>query len=185
LGCNSLIDLVVFGRRAGKRILKDLPELPGSPRGPGSQRPIAQKIADHMSRKGGERANGIRGEMQRLMMENCSVYRTEEGLRKALDQIEELRERYRNVAVENRGKRYNTDLLEAMELESLLTLAQVTLLSAMARQESRGSHSREDFPERNDADWLKHTLVQQTGGEQRIYYKPVRVTRFEPKPRVY
>jgi succinate dehydrogenase / fumarate reductase flavoprotein subunit len=87
--------------------------------------------------------------------------------------------------VDNRGPRFNTDLLETLELESLLHLAETIVVSALARQESRGAHYREDFPERDDTQWLKHTLVQKTDTGPRLFYKPVRVTRFEPKPRVY
>jgi len=185
LGCNSLIDLVVFGRRAGKKILHDLPVLPSTPSGEKALERVTRRIADLMDRTKGVRASSIRSEMQAVMMEECSVYRTEAGLQNALDRIGELKDRYKRVSVENSGKRYNTDLLEVMELESLLNLAEVTLFSARARKESRGAHSREDFPERNDGEWLKHTLVQRTAEGHRIFYKPVRITRFQPKPRVY
>jgi succinate dehydrogenase / fumarate reductase flavoprotein subunit len=185
LGCNSLIDLVVFGRRAGKKILEDLPGLPGTPLGEEVLDRTARRIADHMDRRDGERASAVREEMQAVMMEHCSVYRTEEDLREALEVLRKLKGRYEHVAIDDKSKRYNTDLLETLELESLLNLAEVTLLSARARQESRGAHSREDFPERDDGEWLRHTVVQQSADRPLLSYKPVRVTRFEPKPRVY
>jgi succinate dehydrogenase / fumarate reductase flavoprotein subunit len=103
----------------------------------------------------------------------------------ALAELRALMERYRDVAVDNRGSVFNTDILEALELESLLALAETILVSAMARKESRGAHFREDYPERDDANWLKHTLLQQTETGPRIFYKPVTITRFQPKARTY
>jgi succinate dehydrogenase / fumarate reductase flavoprotein subunit len=123
--------------------------------------------------------------MQKVMTEHCTVFRHGEGMKKALETIRDLKGRYGRIVVDNPGRRFNTDLLETLELESLLHLAETIVVSALARQESRGAHSREDFPERDDAQWLKHTLVQKTDNGPRLFYKPVRVTRFEPKPRVY
>ena len=185
LGCNSLLDLVVFGRRAGKRILRDLPgmvwnPLPGNPEGQ-----ALEKISGLKSRRQGEKKWLIRQEMQQVMMEHCSIFRNRTGLEGALKTIQDLRVRYQMVGVANRGNRFNTELLEALELESLLGLAQAILVSAIARQESRGAHFREDYPERDDGTWLKHTLVQKTDQGPRLFYKPVSITRFEPKPRVY
>ena len=116
---------------------------------------------------------------------DCSVFRTGPGLSEALATVRRLQERYAEVAIQNRGTRFNTDLLEALELEALLTLAETMAASALAREESRGAHSREDFPERNDQDWLQHTLVQVGEKGPRIFYKPVSITRFQPQPRVY
>jgi succinate dehydrogenase / fumarate reductase flavoprotein subunit len=96
-----------------------------------------------------------------------------------------LKQRYEELMVEDRGLRFNTDVLEALEVESLLTLAETILLSAIARTESRGAHFREDFPERDDESWLKHSLIRKTDEGTRIFYKPVSIRRFEPKPRVY
>jgi succinate dehydrogenase / fumarate reductase flavoprotein subunit len=99
--------------------------------------------------------------------------------------IESIRDRYEEIAIDNQGLRFNTDLLEALELESLLGLAEVILVSAIARQESRGAHSREDYPLRDDQNWLKHTLVQKSDDGLRLFYKPVTITKHTPKPRVY
>jgi succinate dehydrogenase / fumarate reductase, flavoprotein subunit len=137
------------------------------------------------SRKKGEKAWAPREKMQELMTEACSVFRSGDGLAKALEAIGELKETYENIAIDDPGLRFNTDLLEALELGSLLHLAEAILVSAKAREESRGAHFREDFPERDDEKWLKHTLVQKTEKGPRLFYKPVRITRFEPKPRVY
>ena len=123
--------------------------------------------------------------MQELMTESCSVFRNEKDLKKALSELEDLKDRYQNVTIDNRGDAFNSDLLEAMELECLLGLAETILISALARQESRGAHFREDYPERDDENWLKHTLIRQTDSGPEISYKPVTITRFEPKVRTY
>ena len=185
LGCNSLLDLVVFGRRAGKRMVEnlgnmELASIPGRP-----DADAITRIEDVKNRSGGEKAGTLRREMQEIMTQNCSVFRDEKSLGKALAKIRSLLERYRKVGVENRGQRFNTDLLDALELGSLLHLAETILVSAMAREESRGAHFREDFPERDDEKWLKHSLVQKTSDGPLVSYKPVTITRFKPKPRVY
>ena len=123
--------------------------------------------------------------MQVVMNEACSVSRTEEGLEKALMEIRSLRDRYREIAIDDHGRRFNTDLLEALELECLLGLAEAILISALARRESRGAHFRQDYPERDDENWLKHTLIRRDEGGCTLSYKPVTITRFPPKPRTY
>ncbi|MBW1945187.1 MAG: succinate dehydrogenase/fumarate reductase flavoprotein subunit, partial [Deltaproteobacteria bacterium] len=185
LGCNSLLDLVVFGRRAGRKILQDLEDIAWSPMPKSPEGEALGKILRLKSGGGGEKAWVIRQEMQEAMMEHCSVFRTREGLQKALKSVQELIHRYERVGIDNRGSRFNTELLEAIELESLLGLAQTILISAMAREESRGAHYREDYPERDDNTWLKHTLVRKTDEGPRLSYKPVSIIGFEPKPRVY
>ena len=185
LGCNSLLDLVVFGRRAGGKIVRELQDLPPAPFPGDPEEVIRHRIEALKTRKTGVKAWVLRKEMQETMTESCSVYRREEGLAGALDTIRNLKDRYRDVFLDNRGLAFNTDLLETIELESLLNLAEIILLSAKARRESRGAHSREDFPDRDDENWLRHTLAQNTGNGPRLFYKPVTITRFEPKPRVY
>ena len=185
LGCNSLLDLVVFGRRAGKKLLQDLEDIAWSPMPKNPEGDVLRKILRLKSERGGEKAWVIRKEMQEVMMEHCSVFRTRQGLEKALKTVQELIQRYEGVGIDNRGRRFNTELLEAIELESLLGLAQAILISAMAREESRGAHYREDFPGRDDDTWLKHTLVRKTDEGPRLSYKPVSIIGFEPKPRVY
>jgi succinate dehydrogenase / fumarate reductase flavoprotein subunit len=185
LGCNSLLDLVVFGRRAGKKILDDLKEFPLTvlPRNPDEK--MRQRIDRLKKRERGEKAWVLREAMQSVMTEYCSVFRQQEGLKKARTMIQTLMERYESVVIDNQGSRFNTDLLEALELESLLGLAEAIAVSALAREESRGAHFREDYPERDDPHWLKHSLIQRADKGPRLAYKPVTVTRFEPKPRVY
>jgi succinate dehydrogenase / fumarate reductase flavoprotein subunit len=133
----------------------------------------------------GEKVHVLRASLQKIMMDDCSVFRREEGLSRAFAAIRDLQESYKRIAVRDPGTRFNSDLMEAFELESLLGLSEAILASALARKESRGAHYREDFPERDDQDWLKHTLIQKTDHGPRIFFKPVTITRFQPKARTY
>jgi succinate dehydrogenase / fumarate reductase flavoprotein subunit len=119
------------------------------------------------------------------MMDYVGVFRTDDGMRRALEKIRELQERNQRVQIHDKGKRFNQELLEAWEVGCLLDLAEVTAASALARQESRGAHSRDDFPERDDEGWLKHTLVFKRDDEIELQYKPVIITKHQPKARVY
>jgi len=185
LGCNSLVDLVVFGRRAGMMIRRDLAELERCEPSGNPVWPIAAAVEAIKSRKTGEKAFSIRSEMQQVMSDLCSVYRTETDLRRAIEKLGELRERYGTILIDNKGTAFNTDLMEALELESLLGLGETIVRCAEARKESRGAHFREDYPERDDASWLKHTLIRRTDGDPEIFFKPVVITRFQPKARTY
>jgi len=119
------------------------------------------------------------------MMENIGIYRNERDMVQAVSLLESLRERYRLVRTQDRGRSFNTDLLELIELGNLLDLSLVTAISALNRRESRGAHSREDYPDRDDPKWLKHTLAYLEEGEVRLVYKDVDVSIWEPKPRKY
>jgi succinate dehydrogenase / fumarate reductase flavoprotein subunit len=133
----------------------------------------------------GERAAAVRADLQTNMDEKAGVYRTETLLKEMEDELGTLRERYRRVWVQDSSKRYNTDLLETVELGFLLDLAEALVVSARAREESRGGHYREDFPARDDKKWLKHTLAWKTDGGIKLDYKPVTMTRYEPMERKY
>jgi succinate dehydrogenase / fumarate reductase flavoprotein subunit len=185
LGCNSLLDLVVFGRRAGRKLVQEFPNLPWGDLPNRPEEKTLHMIERLRARRTGEKTGVLRAEMQAAMTEYCSVFRQEEDLSRAMTIIESTRDRYEEIAIDNQGLRFNTDLLEALEMESLLGLAEVILVSAMARQESRGAHFREDYPLRDDQNWLKHTLVQKSDDGLRLFYKPVTVTKHTPKPRVY
>ncbi|MFH1090795.1 MAG: FAD-binding protein, partial [Pseudomonadota bacterium] len=185
LGCNSLLDLVVFGRRAGRSMMADLARLEFAdlPREAGAE--VRARIERLKGKAKGERAYVLRTALQQTMMEHCSVYRTEEGLKKAQEEIENLEQGYEEVALDDKSLVYNTDLTEALELGSLLTLAEAMVVSARTRTESRGAHFREDHPERDDNNWLKHTLIRQRPEGPALSYKPVNIYRFEPKARTY
>jgi succinate dehydrogenase / fumarate reductase flavoprotein subunit len=186
LGTNSLLDLVVFGKRSGVDMARfcrenDLPPAPARPR-----EQVAARLEGLLANQEGEPAARLREELQDEMQDNVGIFREGKGMAHALAKVRELKERYARVVVMDKGRRFNTDLLEAWELGNLLDLAEVTALSALTREESRGAHMREDFPERNDGSWLKHTLAHRNdAGELELKYKPVTITKFEPKERVY
>jgi succinate dehydrogenase / fumarate reductase flavoprotein subunit len=185
LGTNSLIDILVFGRRAGRSMAADvsgqgLPELPRD-----AAEPVRAELEALRAHGRGESPARIRAELAEVMTDDCGVFRDETGLRRAVARVAELRERYGRVRIQDRGRVFNTDLLETRELGYLLDCAEATVVSALARTESRGAHSREDHPERDDGAWLKHTLVRRGEVGHELSYKPVTITTFEPKPRVY
>ncbi len=187
LGTNSLVDLVVFGRRSGKHMAEycnqaDLLPLPDDPAGE-----VMAEFDRIRNGSGGVKAAVLRTRMQKSMTANVGVFRTEETMVTAVTDLHELRESYsRNIQIDDKGSRFNTDLLEAWELGCLLELAEVTAVSARSRPESRGGHAREDFQKRNDQEWLKHTFYfRLEDGSYRLDYKPVTLGRYEPKERVY
>ncbi len=185
LGTNSLVDLVVFGRRAGKHMLEhvreaDFVELPKNP-----EDYARSQVDAILGRTSGEHAVSIRKEMQDVMMDDVSVVRTHEGLDEAQAKIAELKERYKSVHIQDRGSTYNTDLLEALELGCMLDIAETIVYGALARQESRGAHYREDFQDRDDKNWLAHSLIYRTDSGLSLKKKSVSITRFEPKERKY
>ncbi|MFD7509857.1 succinate dehydrogenase flavoprotein subunit [Streptomyces sp. NPDC059853] len=190
LGTNSLLDINVFGRRAGIAAAEyaataDFVDLPENP-----EQFVATEVERMRESTGTERVSVIRRELQETMDKNAMVFRTEETLKEAVEDIAALRERYKNVSVQDKGKRFNTDLLEALELGNLLELAEVLAVSALARKESRGGHYREDYPDRDDVNFMRHTMayreVDADGNESiRLDYKPVVVTRYQPMERKY
>ncbi|MBI5894719.1 MAG: succinate dehydrogenase flavoprotein subunit [Desulfobacterales bacterium] len=185
LGTNSLLDLVVFGRRAGRHIgdyvkQADPPQVPTSAADPA--RAWIGRLTDGQT---GPHGGHIMEEMQTGMMEKVGIYRNAQEMQAAIDQVQALRQRYRSVRVQDTSKPFNTDLLEIIELRNLLDLALITAVSALNRQESRGAHSREDFPGRDDTQWLKHTLAYLEGDKVRLDYKAVDTSIWPPKPRTY
>ncbi|MFH8390517.1 succinate dehydrogenase flavoprotein subunit [Streptomyces sp. NPDC018036] len=190
LGTNSLLDINVFGRRAGiaaaeysaKAGFVELPENPAEQ--------VVSQVERLRNSTGTERVAAIRLELQECMDANVMVFRTEQTIKTAVEKIAELRERYKNVSVQDKGKRFNTDLLEAIELGNLLDLAEVMAVSALARKESRGGHYREDYPNRDDVNFMRHTMAYREVGDDgtesiRLDYKPVVQTRYQPMERKY
>jgi len=185
LGTNSLVDILVFGRRAGREMARYAQEADAADLAQDTPQP-AGVVERLLHSSGPEPVARLRRELQALMMEHVSVFRTEAGLRHALERVHELQERYARIHLDDRGKVFNQALLEAWELGCLLDVAEATTVSALNRTESRGTHYREDYPGRDDAGWLKHTLLYRRGMAQyEVRLKPVVVTRFPPKERVY
>ncbi|UFR02729.1 succinate dehydrogenase flavoprotein subunit [Streptomyces sp. Go40/10] len=190
LGTNSLLDINVFGRRAGIAAAEysakaDFVELPENP-----ESFVVEQIERLRNSTGTERVATLRRELQETMDANVMVFRTEQTIKTAVEKIAELRERYQNVAIQDKGKRFNTDLLEAIELGNLLDLAEVMAVSALARKESRGGHYREDYPNRDDVNFMRHTMAYREVGADgsetvRLDYKPVVQTRYQPMERKY
>ena len=190
LGTNSLVDLIVFGRRAGKHMAQFIKENDHAPL-PNEPEAYSRELIDHIySSTGGESAARIRSEMQNEMDEQVMVERTDRGLRHALDTLDGLQDAYRNVQVQDKGKHFNTELVETIELGFLLDCAEATTHGALARTESRGAHFRLDYQKRDDVNWLKHTLAYKgtTTHDVRLDYKDVLMVDdpiFVPKERKY
>jgi succinate dehydrogenase / fumarate reductase flavoprotein subunit len=196
LGTNSLLDINVFGRRAGIAAAEyavnaawvELPDHPSAL--------VDGMVESIRTRESGERVADVRKALQETMDRNVQVFRTEASMKEALGVIDELKERYATIVVQDKGKRYNTDLLEAVELGFLIELAEVITLGALARKESRGGHFREDYEARDDINFMRHTMAYRPpvadvangpefASEIRLDYKPVTVTRYQPMERKY
>ena len=185
LGTNSLGDLIVFGRRAGMVAAKyaasaSFGELPSD-----TQDFTRHLLDKALNGSGKERVSNIRRDLQNTMQDNASVFRTEETLSTQVEHLREIKARYQEIGVEDKGEQYNTELMEALELGFLIDNAEQLVHAALNRKESRGAHSREDYHERDDNEWLKHSMVYKDGDGVRIEYKPVTLGKYEPKPRVY
>jgi succinate dehydrogenase / fumarate reductase flavoprotein subunit len=193
LGTNSLLDINVFGKRAGNNAVEfvktaEFVPLPDDPAGY-----VRGLVDDVRAATGTERIATLRKELQDSMDRNAQVFRTEETLDEVTHVIADLRDRFKNISVQDKGKRFNTDLLEAIELGFLLDLAEVVVYSARSRQESRGGHFREDYPTRDDENWLVHTMAYLTGDAHsslagdhiRLDTKPVVITNYQPMERKY
>ena len=185
LGTNSLVDIIVFGRKGGKGIAEYAKKAQFKPLPQDPERRTRERIEKTYAGSGKDTVEAIRVELQAEMMDKVGVYRIAPDIQKVLGTITGLKERYKSVKLQDRGKKYNMELLEAFELEHLLQLAEVTAVCALARQESRGAHTREDFPKRDDANWLKHTLAYEGQGKIDLKFRPVSITKFQPQERKY
>ncbi len=185
LGCNSLLDTVVFGRRAGKtatQMLKDMQK--GRVKKDRIDKTF-EEIENLRNAKGKESIASIRKDLQTTMMDKCSVFRIEKELKELLVELEDLKTRFKEISLTDRSKTFNTELLEAIELSHMITLSEVVAQSALVRTESRGAHCREDYPNRDDENWLKHTFAFKSDRGITFKYKPVKITRFKPEERKY
>jgi succinate dehydrogenase / fumarate reductase flavoprotein subunit len=185
LGTNSLVDLVVFGRRAGKHIASYVKQAPGGALPADAAEPARAAIAKLKSGKGNTAAGVIRDEMETVMMEKVGIFRNDADTGQAVAKVRELRGRWTEVRTPDHGSRFNAHVLNVLELQNLLDLACVTAAAARARTESRGAHARDDFPERDDGRWLKHSLAWLEPDGVRLAERPVDITTWKPKPRAY
>ncbi len=187
LGGNSLLETVVFGKIAGDNArnyvkTKDF-EAPAAIEN--AVKDESDKISELLNRKEGEAFYTIRDGLRTVMDERVGIFRDEQNLKAASEKLSELKVRFRNVYVRNKGTVFNQELVNALELEGMLDIGQIICLGALARRESRGSHYRTDYPVRDDKNWLRHTLAAFTPDGPRIEYKPVNITMYQPKPREY
>jgi succinate dehydrogenase / fumarate reductase flavoprotein subunit len=189
LGTNSLLEASLFGRRAGQAVAEfvaggaTLQPVNGDPTGANRAR-----ISALLDNPGQESVERIAQELKETMTNNCGIYRDDEKMRRALVKIEELEERFKSARVMDKGNRFNTDLLAALEAEHLLTFSEVIVAGALARTESRGAHSRTDYPKRDDGQWLRHTLAHKQDGQgPALNYKSVYIDwdRYPPQERKY
>jgi succinate dehydrogenase / fumarate reductase flavoprotein subunit len=189
LGTNSLTDLIVFGRRSGMHMLDyvqggaSFVDLPPNP-----EAEVAAELERIRTASGKVKPHSIRSQMQQVMMDYVGVFRTEEGITSAIETLRELKHEFQtDLVIDDRGKRFNTDMLEAWELGCLLDVAEMTAICALERRESRGAHSREDYKERDDQKFLVHTFAwQEEDGIRTDHSKPVDLSMgYEPKARVY
>jgi succinate dehydrogenase / fumarate reductase flavoprotein subunit len=186
LGCNSLLDTLVFGRRAGRTMAQYIHSV-GWPKGSASHDQAAvRKFEDARRSHGKESIGAVLSELQAVMMDKVSVFRNKSGLKQTLDVLRSLKARYRQVALTDNSRRFNRELMDYFELGHILDLAEAIAQGALWREESRGAHCREDFPDRDDEKFLAHTLVALSEtGEPVLGTRPVTITRFEPKERKY
>ncbi len=186
LGSNSLLECVVFGRRTGAAIAQFVEgrKLPEVSEGRYLEE-ARQQLQGLLDRSGECRIGQLRQEFQDMMTQHCGVFRTEEVMREGVEKAQKLRERFPEVYLDDKGKLWNTEIVEALELRNLMLVGQIILTGALNRQESRGSHSREDFPKRDDENFLRHTLAYYSPAGIDIAYRPVKLGMFEPKERKY
>lgn len=186
LGTNSLLDLIVFGRRGGKAIAEFIKTAKHAPLPADAGQWTKDLVAEIKARPKGDNCAEIRLEMQNTMMDDVGIFRDEAGLTRALNKVVELKKRFKNISIDDKGTQFNTDVLEAIELGNLLDTAEIVTKSALERKESRGAHAREDFPDRDDVKFLKHTFAYRASdGSISLEYKPATITKYQPKKRVY
>jgi len=187
LGSNSTSECLVWGGITGQEIVKYLDSKPSLPNLPSDQADAeyARVFIDLLQKRGSENPFAIKLELRKIMDQYAGVYRTGEGLSKGLSKIKELKNRFANIYVQHKGSAYNSNLINVLEIENLIDLAEALVMSALAREESRGGHARTDFPVRDDEKWLSHTLVKFSEEGPKLDYKPVTITKWKPVERKY
>jgi succinate dehydrogenase / fumarate reductase flavoprotein subunit len=187
LGCNSTAECLVWGGITGAEIVKFLNADPPMPklRGDRIDDEYARIFGELLNRKGTENQYDIKKELRVAMDQHAGVYRTAKSMSEGLKKVQDLKQRYQRISIQDKGQVYNTNLINALEVENLLNLAEALLTAALAREESRGAHARTDFPTRDDEKWLKHSLVTYSQDGPKLSYKPVAITKWKPVERKY
>ena len=185
LGGNSLLEAIVFGRRAGVSAVRYVKKAPIRGVSSGTLGSIEHEFYELAEMDGSERVADIKNDLQTVMTGKCGIFRDSRKLAEALKETRRLRERFNNIGISDRGMIFNTEMMEALELRNLLDFSEVIAASALAREESRGAHYRTDYPERDDAGWLKHTLAYRSETGPLLEYKPVTITSYKPERRMY
>jgi len=190
LGTNSLLDLLVFGKASGEQVIKDIRSQPSPhralPKGAGDA--TRSRLARLDNASGGERVVDVLNDLRRIMQAHCGVFRFPEDLVSGVQKVKEIAERLNRTFIQDKSKVFNTARVEALELENLVETAMSTVISAEARKESRGAQARADFPERDDKNWMRHTLWYKEGNRldyKPVHQKPLSVETMEPKVRTY
>lgn len=185
LGGNSLLDTLIFGKRSGLRAAEYIKKSTPPPPSVQFFEREKQRLSKLKDKKDGEKIWAIKSDLGNLMGSHVGVFRYREKLAEAEKVIQQLKHRYQDIFIQDKGKVFNTELITALELGSILDLAEVIVKGALAREESRGAHFRSDFPKRNDEAWLKHTLAYYREETPRLDYAPVAITKYPPKERSY
>ncbi len=187
LGCNSTAECLVWGGITGAEIVKYLNADPPMPklRGDAIDAECARIFVELLNRKGTENQYDIKKELRIAMDQHAGVYRTAKSMSEGLKKVQDLKQRYQRISIQDKGQVYNTNLINALEVENLLNLAEALITAALAREESRGAHARTDFPTRDDEKWLKHSLVTYSQDGPKLSYKPVAITKWKPVERKY
>jgi succinate dehydrogenase / fumarate reductase flavoprotein subunit len=181
LGGNSLLETIVFGRRAGRRAGEYVVNIPTRTPSDATLHHEEKRLKRLMTNTGPERAWQLRDELGKTLSQNLGIFRTQKSMMEAAETIQQLKARAPFVKLHDHGHIFNSDLIQALELDSLLDIAETIVAGAVKRTESRGAHYRADFPNRDDGNWLKHTLAYRTSNGPRLTYAPVTITRFPPK----
>ncbi|HJU03814.1 MAG TPA: FAD-binding protein, partial [Nitrospiraceae bacterium] len=181
LGGNSLLETIVFGRRAGVRASEYAATVAFPVLSNEALHTEETRVTRLMTSTGGERAWQIRDDLGRALSQNLGIFRTQKSMTEAIETVRRLKARAAHIYLQDHGRIFNSDLIQVFELDSLLDIAETIVAGALARQESRGAHYRSDFPTRNDANWLKHSLAYRTPNGPSLQYAPVTITRFPPK----
>ena len=189
LGGNSLVDLVVFGRAVGRHIMDNFGDTPAPSDITEDTASLGiERIQKIDERKEGERVDQLRDELRDTFQTHCGVFRTEKNMREGWVKFEQLASRHNNIAIKDKSKVFNTARIEALELANMMAISRATITSAINRTESRGAHARDDYRERDDARWLKHTLYHREDDQisyREVQLQPLSVETFKPKPRTY